>query len=399
LEAAGTPVVDLADANPTRHGLTLPAVAEVWAEAARRSQRYDPDPRGPVAAREALAAHFGGGPDDYWLTASTSEAYAWLGALLADPGDALAIPAPGYPLIEPLARYGALTTRAYPLHYLHPYGWSLDPGGLVAATAAPAVRAVVAVNPGNPTGAYTSAAERAALVETCRRGGLSLVADEVFWPFAIDWALPEPSAPEPGGAAAAPPPASPARPERLAGEPGVLTFALDGLSKRLCAPQAKVAWIRLSGPAAAVAAARPLLDQIADAFLPVNGAAGLALPGWLALADAAAAAVQERLRANLACLRARLDGDWARVRRCDGGWTALVDLPQTVPDPALSLLADQQVAVHPGWFYDLPDPGCVALSLLPAPEVFAAGCDKLAAWAAAAADRPRLSGPGAVWVG
>jgi aspartate/methionine/tyrosine aminotransferase len=358
LLAAGADLVDLADSNPTRHDLGSPETAEIWARAACQAGRYDPDPRGPVAAREALAARFGGGPDDYWLTASTSEAYAWLGALLADPGDAFAIPAPGYPLIEPLARFSALRTEAYPLHYLHPYGWLLDPERLDAAVARPGVRALVAVNPGNPTGAYVDSADRDRLVESCRRWGLALVADEVFNPFAVD------------------------RDEgvRLAGEPQVLSFALDGLSKLLCAPGLKTAWIRLSGPAAETAPARAALDQIADSFLPVSAAAGLALPGLLGLADSVVAATRARLRSNLACLRAGLGADRVRVRRCDGGWTALADLPRTRPDPALDLLAAQRVAVHPGWFYDLPDPGCVAISLLPAPAVMAEGCARLRAW-------------------
>jgi aspartate/methionine/tyrosine aminotransferase len=358
LAAAGQEVVDLADTNPTRHGLGAPAVLDVWARAAASAGRYDPDPRGPGLAREALAERFGGHCDDYWLTASTSEAYSWLAALLADPGDDLAIPAPGYPLIDPLARFSGLGTRSYPLHYIHPYGWALDVDRLDALAARPGTRAVIAVNPGNPTGAYVDAAEQSALVEVCRRHGLPLIADEVFGPFALE----RPAA------------------TRLGGLDTVLAFGLDGLSKLLCAPGLKVGWIQVSGPQGAVAEVRPVLDVIADTFLPVSTAAGLALPGLLELADEVIATTRARLAGNLAQLHRALDLEPVRIRRCEGGWTALVDLPPAAGDPALSLLSTKRLAVHPGWFYDLADPGCVALSLLSAPEIFAEGCARLGAW-------------------
>ncbi|MDR0944958.1 MAG: pyridoxal phosphate-dependent aminotransferase, partial [Bifidobacteriaceae bacterium] len=207
LAAAGVPVTDLTDSNPTRHGLGSPAVLEAVARAAGRAALYDPSPRGPLPAREALAARYGGHPDDYWLTASTSEAYSWLLQLLTDPGDRVAIPAPGYPLIEPLAALALARTSAYPLYYLHPSGWEHDTGRLAELAAAPAVRAVIAVHPGNPTGAYVECGAR--LHEICARTDCALISDEVFRPFTVDRA---------------------AAPASLADQGEALTFALDGLS-------------------------------------------------------------------------------------------------------------------------------------------------------------------------
>ena len=359
LLAAGVELLDLTDSNPTRHGLTHPAVLEAVARAARRAHRYTTDPHGPLAAREALAGRFGGGPDDYWLTASTSEAYGWLLTLLADPGDAVGVPAPGYPLVAPLAALASVRTAPYAIHHLHPYGWVLDTGELAAVAARPDVRAVVVVQPGNPTGAYADAAERAAVVGACAAGGAALVVDEVFAPFALD----EPA------------------PARLSGEAAVLTFGLDGLSKLLCAPQLKVGWVRVSGPRDEVAAVAPALDAIADAYLSVNAPVAAALPELLALADESVAATRRRLATNLACARAVLDDGPYRVRRCGGGWTVLVDVPRYLPDDdmVLTLLRQAHLAVHPGWFYDLPTTGTLALSLLPEPAAFAAGCRRLRA--------------------
>ncbi len=357
LAARGVEILDLTDSNPTRHGLTHPGVLDAFARATERAGSYQPDPRGPREAREALAARYGGQPDEYFLTASTSEAYGWLLTLLADPGEAVAVPAPGYPLVEPLARQAAVRTVAYPVDYLHPYGWSTDTGAVAIVARRDDVRGIVVVNPGNPTGAYVADDERAPLLWAAREGGAALIADEVFGPFHLD---------------------APA-PRTLAGEQSVLTFALDGLSKLLCAPQLKLGWLRVSGPSDEVAAATAALETIADTYLSVGAPVALALPELLGLADEAVATTRSRLVGNLATARALLDDGGWRVRRCDGGWTVLVNVPRWVDDDELvaHLLRHAHLAVHPGWFYDLPSSGALALSLLPEPDAFAEGCRRL----------------------
>ncbi|MDR1294357.1 MAG: pyridoxal phosphate-dependent aminotransferase, partial [Bifidobacteriaceae bacterium] len=328
------------------------------ARAVSRSSLYAPDPRGPTAAREALAAHFGGSPADYWLTASTSEAYSWVFADLTDPGDAIAIPAPGYPLIEPLAALACVRTIAYPWHYLHPYGWWADTGMIAELGAREDLRAFVLVNPENPAGVYTDAATADAVVAACQRAGAVLISDEVFGPFALD-----------------------GEPTTLAGEDRVVTVTLGGLSKALCAPQLKLAWLRLSGPPASLGPIRAALDQIADTYLSVATPVALALPELLELSDDVARVTRERLAGNLATVRRVLGDASYRVRRCDGGWTAIVDVPRYVPDGELviHLMNDAHLAVHPGWFYDIADAGALALSLLPEPADFEDRCRRLRA--------------------
>ncbi|MDR0365288.1 MAG: aminotransferase class I/II-fold pyridoxal phosphate-dependent enzyme, partial [Bifidobacteriaceae bacterium] len=167
-------LTDLTDTNPTNHGLTDPRVAEILAKAAHQSA-YDPHPRGNPAAREALAERLGGTPEQYWLTASTSEAYGWLFQLLTAPGESVALPQPGYPLIQPLAKLQGLDTCAYWWHYLETDGWVLDEQTLHQA--AGQAQVLVVVNPGNPTGAYAN-------VETIQaaaaKANMPLIADEVF---------------------------------------------------------------------------------------------------------------------------------------------------------------------------------------------------------------------------
>ena len=91
---------------------------------------YDPSPQGNLSAREAIAGYYQKhcrkvDPSAIFLTASTSEAYAYLFKLLADPGDEVLIPCPGYPLFELLAGLESVRTVEYPLKYYN-NGWHID---------------------------------------------------------------------------------------------------------------------------------------------------------------------------------------------------------------------------------------------------------------------------------
>ncbi|MCL2668444.1 MAG: pyridoxal phosphate-dependent aminotransferase [Micrococcales bacterium] len=317
---------------------------------------YEPDPRGPVAAREALAGRYGGTPDDYWLASSTSLAYTWLLTVTCDPGDAVAVPVPGYPLVEPLARFAGVRTVGYPLFYVHPHGWSVDTDALADVLAAPDVRAVVVVSPGNPTGAYVEPTTAHLVADLCARHQVTLIADEVFAPFWLDRGSPAPS---------------------LADVADDVTVAvLDGLSKSLAAPQLKAAWLRLSGADEVFAQA---LDAVADAYLSVSAPVACALPNLLGLVDDQVPRVRARLAANLATARAVLAAP-CRVRRTDGGWSVLVDVPRTRDDDTLAThVLHAGLCAHPGWLYDLPDPATLSLSLLLDPDQFADGCRRLRA--------------------
>src|SRR5512141_582862 len=102
--AGAARLIDLTESNPTRAGIEYPP--DVLAPLAREEgRRYAPQPFGLRPARQAVAADFArrGHPvaaEQVILTASTSEAYAFLFKLLADPGDEVLVPHPGYPLFE-----------------------------------------------------------------------------------------------------------------------------------------------------------------------------------------------------------------------------------------------------------------------------------------------------------
>ena len=137
VKAAGTPLVDLTESNPTRVGLPYPADLLI-AAASERALRYDPQPLGLRSAREAVAADYARrqvpiDPSHIVLSASTSEAYSWLFKLLCNPGDGVLIPQPSYPLFEHLTRLDAVRAIPYRLEY---HGrWEIDLDSVAAAPA------------------------------------------------------------------------------------------------------------------------------------------------------------------------------------------------------------------------------------------------------------------------
>ena len=351
---AGITLGKLNDSNPTRHGLAPQEIPNV----------YEANPRGPKAARESLAGFLGDqsgravDPERLYLLSSTSEAYSWLIKLLCDAGDAVLAPKPGYPLIESIAGLECVHAIEYQLHY--DGAWYIEPADIAAILDSPEgerVRALVLINPNNPTGSYVKENEREALVALCRERGIAIIADEVFFDYDL-----EPIAAN----------------RRLAGEEGVLTFALDGFSKMLAAPHAKVGWIRVSGPDDDVAEAQRRLDVIADDYLPMSDIIAGCIPALLDAAEAQTDRVRERVRGNLAALHRMLESDElgvVNVLRPEGGWNVLLRVPSVLDENelVLKLIADYRLTGQPGYFFDMTSNGYLAVSLLPEPEEFKRG--------------------------
>ncbi len=365
--AAGRPLIDLTETNPTRVGLVHPP--EVLAALAQPAGLvYEPHPFGLMEARRAVAADYarrglGVDPARIVLTASTSEAYAYLFKLLGDPGDEVLVPVPSYPLFEYLARLDALTPVPYALAF--DGVWRLDPAALARA-ATPRTRAVCVVSPNNPTGSYLKRSELDAVAAFCAERGLALVGDEVFFDYPLE------------------PPAAP--PASVLEQRRALTFALGGLSKSAALPQAKLAWIAVHGPAPFVDRALARLEVIADTYLSVSTPVQLAAGALLAAGADLRPRVQQRLETN----RAALAREVASVPACrllpvEGGWSAVLEVPAARGEEALAvtLVEDDGVLVHPGYFFDFPREAYLVVSLLPRPDEFLEGARRLLRRAAA----------------
>lgn len=354
LRAQGVILQALNDSNPTHHGLAPQTVPEA----------YSADPRGSLESRQILASvlasqqHREVDPQRLYILDSTSQAYSWVITALCDPGDAVLSPAPGYPLISSICSLQAVDNIQYQLNY--DGSWYVDTAALRALCEQhPRIRALIVVNPNNPTGSYIHEADRQAILALCREYHVSLIADEVFFDFPLE-------------------PLEPVH--RFAGESQVVTFAFDGLSKRLAAPHAKVGWIEISGPQAPVERAMRMLDAIADDYLPFSVLTERALPALLQEAPSQQAKLCQRITANFHTLQTMLqqrEGSVVSMLRAEAGWNVLVQFPSSIDENALALhlLDKYQMLMQPGYYFDMVSNGFAAISLLPPPAEFMHGME------------------------
>jgi aspartate/methionine/tyrosine aminotransferase len=368
--AAGAEVLDLTETNPTRAGLLCPPDL-LAALADARGRWYEPAPQGLRAAREAVADDYARrdvrvDADHVVLTASTSEAYAFLFKLLCEPGDDVLVPRPSYPLFEYLATLESVGVRHYALDYDGEWHVNMD---AIEDAATPRTRAVVVVSPNNPTGSFLEREEAQRLRHLCAAREWAIVSDEVF----ADYRLREDAR----------------RPVTMAEESAALTFALGGLSKSCGLPQLKLAWTAVAGPPPRRDEALARLELIADTYLSVSTPVQLAAPAILARRAELQEPIAARVSENLRTLRAQLrGGSAATLLGLDGGWSAVVRVPATAPDDqwALALLQRDGVLAHPGFFFDFMQEAFLVLSLLPAPEAFSEGTRRLLARVEAGVD-------------
>jgi alanine-synthesizing transaminase len=354
--AVGKPILDLTLGNPTMAGLVYPPdIAALPA-----APTYQPDPRGLRGAREAVAADYARrgarvDPEHVFLSASTSEAYAWLFKLLADPGDVVLAPEPSYPLHAYLAALEGVTLLPYPLAY--DGVWHIDFAALKERIGG--VRAVLAVSPGNPIGAYLKRDEHARLLALCAAHDCALICDEVFAEY------PASDTPDEERASFAAVPDAPA-----------LVFSLGGLSKSAGLPQLKLAWTVVAGPPAVRDQALARLELIADSYLSVATPVMLAAPRLLAAGAEVRTEILSRVRENRAALAAAMG---RALLPAEGGWYGVLRLPGTRSDEelALALLGDHDVLVHPGYLFDFPRGTYLVVSLLPPPEAFRRGVEAI----------------------
>jgi aspartate/methionine/tyrosine aminotransferase len=359
----GIRLLDLTASNPTRCNFDFDSAAILNSLAHPESLDYDPQPQGLLVARKSVADYYAAlpfarkqiAPEQIFLTTSTSEAYSFLFRLLCDPGDEVLIPRPSYPLFELLADIQDVRLRPYDLFYDH--GWHIDVAGLSNA-AGPRTRAVLLVNPNNPTGSFAHTNELRQITTFCNKRHIAVISDEVF----LDYALEK-------------------RPElSLAFEEECLSFALSGLSKISCLPQMKLAWIVVNGPTELRHAAISRLEIIADTYLSVNAPIQHALPTLLGQR----ANIQRQLIARIQENLKTLDGFLARNSALErllieGGWYAVLRVPVTKSDEevAIELIERAGVVVHPGHFYNFPQDGFLVVSLITPPAEFREGIKRL----------------------
>ena len=336
---AGAPIFDLTESNPTAAGFAYPSDAILSALADPLLLRNEPAAAGIPTARAAVAEYYSGrvNPDRILLTASTSEAYAFVFKLLADPGDEVLVPSPSYPLFDYLAALDSVRVVQYPLVYHE--SWNIDFDALSRAITSRS-RAIILVNPNNPTGSFLKQSELGPLLALCREHHLAMISDEVF----ADYAFQDDAT----------------LVRSLTDIDDVLTFSLSGLSKVAGLPQLKLGWIVTGGPQTYREDAFSRLELIADTYLSVSAPVQCAAPVLLGLRGKLQRQILDRVRANRAFLASQIGptSPW-KLLSTEGGWYAILEAPriQSEEEWILNLLTEDDVLVQPGFFFDFETGG------------------------------------------
>jgi aspartate/methionine/tyrosine aminotransferase len=344
----GRILFDLTCTDPTgweeRADLERKALSLLAGEAGRH---YDPQPTGLFSAREALSRRFGGSPDHWILCASTSEAYSLLFQLLANPGERLAVCRPSYPLLDDLARHGGVGLVDVPLHWADSR-WQLDIGWVEKHLRDPTVRALVLIQPGNPSGWWLTTMEREKVLSLCRTHGKPLICDEVFSEDLHKKGF-----------------------LSLHGEDCTLIFVLGGLSKSLGLPQLKLGWIHASGPQNLLENSLERLGRLNDSLLSASTPIQIALDELLGMEKLLRAPIQNRCLRNLDFL-SKFSDDVFDVLPSGGGWSRILRLGNLNENKICWDLLSKGVLVQPGFLFDLQGENIV-ISILSEPSCFSAG--------------------------
>lgn len=365
LEAAGRDIIKLNIGNPGRYGFQTPAhLREAIATHLPESEAYGHE-QGLEAAREAIAAqqHARGArhvaAERIFIGNGVSELIDLSLRALLQPGDEVLLPSPDYPLWSAATILNGGVPRYY--RCLAENDHLPDPDE-IEALVTPRTRALVLINPNNPTGAVYPRELLERLVAVAARHGLLLLADEIYDEILYGEARFQPLA-------------------EVAGELTCVSFG--GLSKVHRACGYRVGWMSLSGTPARSAEYRDALQLLAALRLCANVTAQWAVIPALRDAPTITELTAPGGRLHEA-RRAVLDGvaasDYLDVVAPGG---ALYAFPQVRADRiarfddeafALRLLEEEAVLVVPGTSFNVQDSRHLRLTLLPPPaqlrEVF-----------------------------
>lgn len=361
-------LIDLTQTNPARFcGPTTDLL--------KLANRYRPDPRGMLTARQGIARYYANrgcrvDPDHIVLCSGTSEAYLWLFQLLADPGDTVLIPEPGYPLIPILAQLAGIQTMSYPIRCDGRFYYSASE---VISSFTPRTKALVLVNPNNPTGNFLRSDQVPALLGYCADEEIPIISDEVFSDYLFDWES-QWGPPRVTSVLQLPTPHQ---------DVPVVRFVLSGFSKVLALPQLKLSWIVIAGPEPLRTIVQERLELIADMFLSVSDPVQAAASTLLQSRHDHTLALHLNLSRSLVQAEKALRHSSVTLIPPEGGFLAVLRLPKIMEELAMyeRIIEECQVIVQPGSLYDFAEDHFYAVvSLLTDPHDIYRGLFRLGAW-------------------
>ncbi|MFJ8098627.1 aminotransferase class I/II-fold pyridoxal phosphate-dependent enzyme [Streptomyces griseofuscus] len=379
MRAAGKDVIALNLGDPAVYGLP-PArkVVQAVRDHLDHSCGYS-SAAGLPDARDAVARHYRSkGLDsvqsgDVYLGNGVSELAPLCLHALLNPRDQVLIPAPDYPMwTASVAMAGGR-----PVHYRcdEASNWYPDPGD-IARKVTDRTRAIVVINPNNPTGAVWPGEILDGIADVARRHDLVLLADEIYADFLYDGTRHTPLA-------------------TCAPDVPCLTFG--GLSKRSRIPGYRMGWLALTGCRGPASDYVTALDTLATLRLCPNVPAQRAVETALHLDDTTALTAPGgalclrrdhlwRLLAGIPGVRTvKPQGAFYVFPRITAGQYRLGDDERLAAD----LLHEEGLLVVPGSGLGPVPPGHLRMVTLPQPDVLTEAVNRLARFL----ERRCISGP------
>jgi alanine-synthesizing transaminase len=278
-EAAGKKIISLNIGDPCQFDFRTPeAVTEAIVQALRDNKTSYSASEGIPEALEAIrrdAEERKGirSIQDVFIGHGASEPIELLLNAILEPGEAVLLPSPGYPLYSAvLAKIGA---RGINYHLDEANGWQPDPDHIARQVDA-GTRALVLINPNNPTGSVADRATLETVLEIAARHQLVVLSDEIYDRMLID--------PETSFVATA----------SLREDVPVATFS--GLSKVWLGPGLRIGWTILSGPPEVVSPLADALGRLVRARVSPNHPGQWAIKPALEGPNTHIAAVNAKLR-------------------------------------------------------------------------------------------------------
>lgn len=355
--------IDLTSSNPTslfeydldsiRSALTNPLILS-----------YKPDPQGLKETRLALVEYYKAKGrnlkvDQFFLTSGTSEAMSFILKTICDTNSEILLPTPGYPLYDFILVLENAKSSNYSLvpklaENKNKLVWEMD-FDLLKRKINRNTKAIVIVEPNNPTGSRLTVHDAQKLVSICIENNLVLIVDEVFSDYYEGYYLTQPFI-------------------------EANCIFLNGISKTLALPQMKLSWMYISGGSEFIKQIKEGLEIIADSYLSVNIPVQLGLPKFLETADIIQSQIKKRIHEN--CLHAqKLLKAESNIEFFlpDGGWYMLLKINTFFDDEdfACNLLKKESTYIFPGYMFDLEKDCFLVISLIVSEEIFQEGIKRI----------------------
>ncbi|WP_460774866.1 pyridoxal phosphate-dependent aminotransferase [Microbacterium sp. GXF7504] len=369
LEAEGHTILKLNTGNPATFGFEAPyQIVRDMIAAVPTAHGYS-DSKGILSARRAVVSRYeqvpgfpAFSPDDVYLGNGVSELITMTMQALLDEGDEVLIPAPDYPLWTAMTSLGGGT----PVHYVcdEQNGWEPDIED-IRSKITDRTKAIVVINPNNPTGAVYRREVLQQIVDVAREHSLLLLSDEIYDRILFDDAQHIPLA-------------------TLA--PDLLCLTFNGLSKTYRVAGYRSGWLVITGPKSHAAGFIEGITLLASTRLCPN------VPAQHAV-QAALSGVQSinALIAPAGRLREQRDTAWAGLEAIPGvscvkPQGALYAFPRLDPgvheihdDQKLvrDLLLSEHILLVPGTGFNWPTPDHLRVVTLPEARVIGEAIERM----------------------